>query len=66
MTHVMNMKVVFFMHFMTTVIKCHSLNYVICNAKMTLFEMSLLWASGRGRVRSNNDIFALKMTYLSK
>ncbi len=33
--------------FMTTVIKCHSLSYVIFNAKMTLFEMSLLW----GRVR---------------
>ncbi len=43
--------------FMTTVIKCHSLSYVIFNAKMTLFEMSLLWArvrvrgKGRGRVR---------------
>ncbi len=36
------------------------------NAKMTVFEMSLLWAwvrgKGRGRVRSNNVIFALKMT----
>ncbi len=34
------------------------------NAKMTLFEMSLLRArlrsKGRGRVRSNNVIFALK------
>ncbi len=39
--------------FMTTAIKCHSLSYVIFNAKMTLFEMSLLWARvrGRGRVR---------------
>ncbi len=41
--------------FMTTVIKCHSLSYVIFNAKMTLFEMSLLLArvrgKGRGRVR---------------
>ncbi len=39
--------------FMTTVIKCHSLSYVIFNAKMTLFEMSLLWARvrGKGRVR---------------
>ncbi len=46
--------------FMTTVIKCHSLSYVIFNAKMTLFEMSLLWV--RGRVRSNNVIFALKIT----
>ncbi len=44
--------------FMTTVIKCNSLSYVIFNAKMTLFEMSLLWV----RVRSNNVIFALKMT----
>ncbi len=52
--------------FMTTVIKCHLLSYVIFNAKMTLFEMSLLWArvrgKGKGRVRSNNVIFALKMT----
>ncbi len=67
MTHVMNMKV-FLCMFMTTVIKCHSLSYVIFNAKMTLFEMSLLWARVRGkgrgrvRVRSNNVIFALKMT----
>ncbi len=59
----MNMKV-FLCMFMTTVIKCHSLSYVIFNAKMTLFEMSLLWARvrGKGRVRSNNVIFALKMT----
>ncbi len=35
--------------FMTTVIKCHSLSYVIFNAKITLFEMSLLWARGKGR-----------------
>jgi len=28
--------------FMTTVIKCHSLNYDIFNANMTLFEMSFL------------------------
>jgi len=28
--------------FMTTVIECHSLNYDIFNAHMTLFEMSLL------------------------
>ncbi len=52
--------------FMTTVIKCHSLSYVIFNAKMTLFEMSWLLArvrgKGRGRVRSNNVIFALKIT----
>ncbi len=63
MTHVLNMKVLICM-FMTAVIKCHSISYVICNAKMTLFEMSLLWASvrGKGRVRSNNVIFALTMT----
>ncbi len=36
--------------FMTIVIKCHSLSYVIFNAKMTLFEMSLLWARVRVRV----------------
>jgi len=29
--------------FLTTVIKCNSLNYDIFNANMTLFEMSLLW-----------------------
>jgi len=28
--------------FMTTVIKCHLLNYDIFNANLTLFEMSLL------------------------
>ncbi len=39
------------------VIKCNSLSYVIFNANMTLFKMSL-WA----RVRSNNVIFALKIT----
>ncbi len=47
--------------FMTTVIRCHSLSNVIFNAKMTLFEMFLLWArvrgKGRGSVRSNNVIF---------
>ncbi len=48
--------------FITTVIKYHSLSYVIFNAKMTLFEMSLLWARVRGKGRSNNVIFALKMT----
>ncbi len=35
--------------FMTTVIKCHSLTHVIFNANMTLFEMALLWARGKGR-----------------
>ncbi len=55
--------------FMTTVIKRHSLRYVIFNEKMRLFEMSL-WArvrgKGRVRVRSNNVIFAQKMTKLSE
>ncbi len=37
--------------FMTTVIKCHSLSYVIFNANMTLFEMSLLCARGKCKVR---------------
>ncbi len=36
---------------MTTVINSHSLSYVIFNAKMTLFEMSLLWARVRGKGR---------------
>jgi len=39
--YVMNMKEVLCM-FMTTVIKCHFLNYDIFNANMTLFGMSLL------------------------
>ncbi len=51
LTLVMNIEV--FMHVYDN---CHSLSYVIFNAKMTLFERSLLWA----RVRSNNVIFALK------
>jgi len=41
MTYVMNVKEVLCM-FVTTVIKCYSLNYDIFNANMTLFEMSLL------------------------
>ncbi len=40
MTHVMNMNEVLCM-FMTTVIKCYSLSYVIFNAKMTLFDLTL-------------------------
>jgi len=42
MSYVMNMKEVLCM-FVRTVIKCHSLNYDILNANLTLFEMSLLW-----------------------
>jgi len=41
MTLVMNMKEVLYM-FVTTVIKCHSLNCDILNANMTLFEMSFV------------------------
>ncbi len=44
--------------FMTTVIKCHSLSYVIFTAKMILFEMSLLWA----RVRLGLGLGQIKMT----
>ncbi len=40
MTQVMNMKEVLCM-FMTTVIKCHSLSYVMFNAKMTFFDLPL-------------------------
>jgi len=40
MTYVMNMKEVLCM-FVTTVVKCHSLNYDMLNANMILFEMSL-------------------------
>ncbi len=35
----MNMEVLCM--FMTTVIKCHSLSYVIFNANMTLFDLTL-------------------------
>jgi len=41
MTCVLNMKEVLCM-FVTTVSKCHLLNYDILNANMTLFEVSLL------------------------
>ncbi len=37
----MNMKEVLCM-FMTTVIKCHSLSYVIFNANIILFDLTLL------------------------
>ncbi len=37
--------------YITTVIKCNLLSYVIFNAKMTLFEMFLLWARVRGKGR---------------
>jgi len=38
--------------FMTTVIKCHSLNYDIFNANMKLFEMSLLAGGDTTRIPS--------------
>jgi len=40
MTYVLNMKEGLCMF--VTVIKCHSLNYDVFNANVTLFEMSLL------------------------
>ncbi len=43
--------------FMTTVIKCHSLSYVIFNAKMTLFDLTLTLIHNKDS--SNNVIFAL-------
>ncbi len=61
----MNMKEVLCM-FMTTVIKCHSLSYVIFNAKMTLFDLTLPLplplTLAHNKYISNNVIFALKIT----
>ncbi len=52
--------------FMTTVIKCHSLSYVIFNAKMTLFDLTLPLplplTLAHNKDISNNVIFALKIT----
>ncbi len=56
----MNMKVLCV--FMTTVIKCNSLSYVIFNAKMTLFDLSLPLPLAHNKDNSNNVIFALKIT----
>ncbi len=47
----MNMKEVLCM-FMTTVIKCHSLTYVIFNAKMTLFDLG----GSRGLMVRESDL----------
>ncbi len=44
--------------FMTNVIKCHSLSYVIFNAKMTLFDLTLPLTPTRNKDISNNVIFA--------
>ncbi len=65
--HVMNMKEVVCM-FITTVIKCHSLSYVIFNAKITLFDLTLPFplpltlTLAHNKDISSNVIFALKMT----
>ncbi len=52
---------------MTTVIKCHLLSYGTFNAKMTLFEMSLLWVRGKGMVmvRSNKTSFIFMTCVMS-
>ncbi len=44
--------------FITTVIECYSLSYVTFNAKMTLFDLTLV----HNKDISNNVIFALKIT----
>ncbi len=49
---------------MTNVIKCNSLRYVICNAKKTLFDMSLLWL-GLGQIMSS-IVGANKRTFIFK
>ncbi len=54
----MNMKEVLCM-FMTPVIKCHSLSYVIFNAKMALFDLTLPLTLTHNKDISNNVIFAL-------
>ncbi len=61
MTHIMYMKEVLWM-FMTTVIKCNSLSYVIFNAKKTLFDLALHLTLpltlAQNKDISNNVIFA--------
>ncbi len=44
--------------FMPTVIKCHSLSYVIYNAKITLFYLTLPLPLTQNKDISNNVIFA--------
>jgi len=69
MTYVMNTKEVLCM-FMTTVTKFNSLSYVIFNAKMTLFDLTLTLplplplplTLAHNKDISNNVIFALKIT----
>ncbi len=48
--------------FMTTVIKCNSLSYVIFKAKMTLFGLPLPLTLAHNKDISNNVIFAFKIT----
>ncbi len=50
--------------FMTTVIKCHSLSYVIFNEKMTLFDLTLPLpvTLSHNKDISNSVIFAFKIT----
>ncbi len=50
--------------FMTTVIKCNSLSYVIFKAKMTLFDLTLPLplTLAHNKDISNNVIFAFKIT----
>ncbi len=64
MTQVMNMKEVLCM-FMTTVIKCHSLSYVMFNAKMTLFDLPLPFplTLAHNKDISNNVIFIKPPSY---
>ncbi len=57
----MNMKEVVYV-FMATVIKCHLLRYVIFNAKMTLFDLTLPLPLAHNKDISNSVIFALKIT----
>ncbi len=61
----MNMKEVLCM-LMTTVTKCHSLSYVIFNANMTLFDLTLPLplplTLAHNKDISNNVIFALEIT----
>ncbi len=57
----MNMKEVVYV-FMATVIKCHLLRYVIFNAKMSLFDLTLPLPLAHNKDISNSVIFALKIT----
>ncbi len=58
----MNIKYEYEGGFMHVYDNCHSLSYVIFNAKITLFDLTLT----HNKDISNNVIFALKMTQLSE